>query len=237
MSRIRWTEEENELIIIRLSEIIQEDPTIRMAEGIMKAQDVLEPNRQRRKTSIQSGFSSKLLWNSAQKSLKLFQDTKKDQDKPEVMFYPKPVPLDISTVPTHEILAEAFLRVLDRLSPKKESPAQTVNNYQKSYLFSEPYEERLRVPKLGLVGLQKDQFNNIKDRVNQKKVELIYVDNWSKEAKFNKSVDYVILSSFCSHSNLERARQAVESDRVFFVPGGMSSILDKVTELFPSSLN
>ena len=242
IKRVHWTEEELDIIKERLIEILKKDPHTNKLDGFRQAQDILDPERQRKLSSLVNISKPKFeqVWRSAHKKASVLEKSGVSEED-NTVFVPVPVAPSLSEISDHALLAEAFLRILNILKPDKVSPVKedlskhTESNGSSTFDKPSQYTQRNK-PKVGIVGLLKDQFNNIKARVNQSKVELVYFDK-DKGYAFNTYVDYVLVQKHTSHGHYYNARDKFGNDKVFFVSGGISQCAEKVNELYPGSLN
>lgn len=249
MKGIRWTEDERDLVKENLVEILKEHHGITKSHAFRLAQEILDPGRQRDVISIIATPSHKPIWAAALRELKLSDTSSKPQKKedsptePEKVFVPVPTPLDIKQIPDNVLLAEAIVRILDRLTlPQAQTaPVTTANKAMTAssplpFVFGTKEVQPNYVPRVGVVGLLRDQFNHLKGRVNQKKVELIWVDK-DKRYDFPPSLEYVLVQRHTSHEHYNHAKAEFGNDRVFFVDGGITQCAEKINTVFPGSLN
>lgn len=243
-TRISWTEEELDLLKERLVEIIKENPRIKKIRAIEEAQKILDSDRQRNHLlTVCSTEKVKLIWATAIKEVNLnskLTSIPKPVPVTEVVYVPVPTPLNLSTIPTHELLAAAILRILCPTQSLLQAPVTTdTPSYPEPVDRSTTYPliPKPRIPKFGVVGLMKDQFNHLKARVNQSVVNLVWIDKDHGNNKFPESLDYVIVQKHSSHNHYHNAKNVVGSDRVIFVDGGITQCADKLKEKYPNCLN
>lgn len=246
-SNIRWTEEEKDLIKERLVELLKENPRIKKVAAFREAQQILDASRHKSHLStICSNPMFRELWSIALKEVNLVSNnsTKSEVTK-EVIYIPVPTPLDLNTIPTHELLAAAILRILcptqsllqaavTTNTPSYPEPVDRSTTYP---LIPNPLIPKPRIPKFGVVGLMKDQFNHLKARVNQSVVNLVWIDKDQGNNNFPPHLDYVIVQRHTSHNHYNNARAQFGNDRVIFVDGGITQCTDKIKEKYPTALN
>lgn len=246
-SNIRWTEEEKDLIKERLVELLKENPRIKKVAAFREAQEILDASRHKSHlSSICSTITFRLLWATACKEVNLVSKTPtKTEIVKEVVYVPVPTPLDLSTVPTHELLAAAILRILSPthgIVPTSKVPNLPLGEVKPiGNRFSE-YDQYTQInkpitPKFGVVGLMKDQFNHLKARINQSVVNLVWIDKDQGNNCFPPNLDYVIVQRHTSHSHYNNARAQFGNDRVIFVDRGITQCADKIKEKYPTALN
>lgn len=239
-TRILWSEDEKDLIKERLVELIKENPRIRKAKAFEEAQKILDSGRQRNNMhTVASTPALKELWAIACKEIKLTdKSSTKTEVVKEVVYVPVPTPLDLSTVPTHELLAATILRILSPthgIVPTSRDIKPVGNKFSEYDQYTQV--NKPIIPKFGVVGLMKDQFNHLKARINQSVVNLVWIDKDQGNNCFPPNLDYVIVQRHTSHCHYNNARSQFGNDRVIFVDGGITQCADKIREKYPTALN
>ena len=85
-----------------------------------------------------------------------------------------------------------------------------------------------------IIGLLKDQFTRIVDLANYEIPNINWDLRFLDKDHNNDSipyVDYVIMTRHISHSDINKIESKVNNDRVFWVPGGQETILQKLRDL------
>jgi hypothetical protein len=238
--RIFWSRDERDLVTERMAELIRSTPGMKAPDLLDNAQDVLDDDR-RRPVNSNSVFLLKPLFQEAQKRAQVANGQAKEPEptvETVVQYVPVPTPLDIATVPTHELLAAAILRVMALMKP--EPLAVSIGGAPASVAppLRQPITPKVEdAPRVGVVGLFKDQFNHLKARVNQKKVELVWIDKDLAHNSMPERLAYVLVQRHTSHRHFTEAREAFGSDRVVFVDGGITQCAEKLAAQYPGCLN
>jgi len=262
--RIHWTHDERDLVIEAIAEHMRKEPRARFRELWEAGNAILPAERQRKWYSSYSGaqnadhrFFAEAKkranvmgpWERITPQLAPGREHVPHEAQPEVTWVPVPTPQTLVEVPLKELLAEVIDRVLSRFG----APQREILPYDALQKVIEPLPQRMRPddPGVGVTsvktrpvriaccGLLQSQFNRVKERVNAKKVELVLVSNQydPTHADWKKGLDHAIVTRFVRHGHHEQAKQALGNERVHWVSSGTETVVAKVSELVPGSLN
>ena len=240
-ARIWWTEEEKHQLVNEAVRIIKNDPTLKPLLALRKAQEQLPAARRR---DISGGTPFKNIVADIDQALRITSGPETIPIIPgQVLKVEVRVPADpadvLGNTPTSLLIAnvaERFFHWVDQLErlwaartgreiPISPEPARAPR-YPKARL-----PEADRLPRVAVIGLFKDQFDRIHQRVNGR-LELIFIDKeWSKST-IPPSTDYVIVTRHVRHKWTEAAKAAMPRDRIFWADGaGDSAVMDRLHNL------
>ena len=95
-------------------------------------------------------------------------------------------------------------------------------------VVGKPSTRHMRV---AVVGLLKDQFQRVVERMGAKPVELVFINkDWSK-TEFPKTVDHVICQRHIGHHWWNAANAQFPKDRVHFVDGHDTAVTQKIYDI------
>jgi len=251
-TRIYWTDDERDLVIEAIAEHIRKKPRARYAELWGAGNAILAPDRQRKWYSSYSGAqnSDHVFFSEARKRAQVTDEFGKrpvehvpHEAQPEVTWVPVPTPQTLSEAPFKDLLAEVAERILVMWAPVR-TPAviDALTTLQKTVTPASvvtPQVTLTRPVRVACCGLLPAQFNRVKERVNAKKVELVFVDKQydPHQSDWRRGLDHVIVTRFVRHGHWDQARAALGNERVHWVSSGTETVVAKVSELVPGSLN
>lgn len=247
VNKVCWNESEREQLIKRTAQLREEEPELSLTQLAELAQDCL-PEYRRRKIptykSIHPNFKEKV-----KASLDMMRKERVEEAvrliEPTVQTLRVEVPARIDphsvigNAATPVLLAELFSRIFDRFdrleSALAREPQQNGNGHKiRMPAFpalpvpvpvTEP--EKPRLPRVAVVGLFKDQFNHVQEKLSGHDLDLVWVDKDNTSPNINVSVDAVVVEHHSRHKWFDSAQKTVGNDRVFFAPGGISSVVQK----------
>lgn len=84
-----------------------------------------------------------------------------------------------------------------------------------------------------IIGLEHRQFQELQETVKAlpKPVDLRWFDKDSSHMTVPMTTDYIITNHWSSHAAVNHARDAIGRDRVFFTPGGIDAVKQKLFDL------
>lgn len=262
MNRIHWSGEEQELVIEAMVEHLRTVPRARYAELWVAGNSILTPDRRRQWQTAYSGPQSKssVVFREARKRaatvamvepvLPAQKGHMPLQQETPVTWVPVPTadpPLTAADLSFEVLLTEVIKRVMARFAPIGETQTPSVPDKELTRLrkatevFVVP-ERAPQVPRpvrIALCGPMADQFRRVKERINARKVELVWVDNQKSvtEQDFSRGLDHVVVTRFIRHSHTELAQQAVGKERVHWTSQGTESIVAAVQAIVPGCVN
>lgn len=140
----------------------------------------------------------------------------------------------LKEMPTDALLEEAVCRIVDAVSARL---GVSVMQATRVSLSQRGTEGRQTIPpsaprrkRVVIVGLLRDQFRHVLDRVNVPvaRWEVVFVDKDAKEKP--PAADVVICQRHISHRNWDQAKTV--ADKVVFVDGGVKAVAEKLAEIF-----
>ena len=170
----------------------------------------------------------------------------------DVTWVPVPTPQALDDIPLESLLANCFKRLLERYAaprsylsyeelqklvpPLSNTPSYSAKEHQPE---ANKTLSQIRPVRIACCGLLPAQFNRVKERVNAKKVELVFVDKQydPHQSDWKRGLDHVIVTRFVRHGHWDQAREALGNERVHWVSSGTDTVVAKVSELVPGSLN
>jgi hypothetical protein len=168
---------------------------------------------------------------------------------PEFIYLDRPVAPDpaafMAAQPLETLLLELAHRLLKRweaLDQLKDAverlEAQAKNNGKQPhnhYSVPAPVPISIATPRdgrrrIGIVGLFKDQFTHVQEKVADK-VEVVFMDKDQTTASIPPTVSEVIVQKHCRHFWFEEAQKRCGNSHVHFVDGGQTAVVQKVFDI------
>lgn len=237
-SKVSWSPDEEALVVNEVADLRILDPSPHLIQLINKAQEkVLPPHRQRAVSAI-NAFPG-LVERITAKVVELTSSTP-EIVRVEVPQVPKEVPLaevlaGVSLAQLVTLIAERFESRFDRIESllsrgAVEAPSKPAQVHRPHVPVTEA-EPRKRKVRIAVIGLLPSQFTTVQERSRTADVDLSYVNRDQSATAVPVSTDYVIVSKWVSHRWWEAARKQLPTDRVFFIDGGITQIIQKVFDL------
>lgn len=245
--RVWWTNDEKDLVCEAMAERIRLRPGARFKEVWEAGNAILASDRQRRWYSSYSGQHSPLhgLFAEARKRAQVaeqhavppHQEAAEEEREAEITWVPVPTPQRLEEVPLKELLAECIGRLLERWSPLTGEALKMELNAERRTLSVDAVTardrmvtERVRPVRIGICGLLPAQFRRVKEQINARKVELVWVDNQQNPSMMDwkGGIDYAIVTRFIRHGHHEQAKAVVGGERVVWCASGVESVVEAV---------
>ena len=243
MTRIHWTEDENRLVANRTAELRLLHPKPMLHRVVEMAQEVLPEHRRRKFNSPD---------NLGREFMEMLEGRLVLMVRPQQVVKPaEPVvttiPIEIETVrdpdpqlflrglPDYLIVGEAIMRIFSRqdrpLVPLMEMPPipPTFISRPGATVPDRDAVARERLPRVAIVGLLKDQFQAVEDKLREKEVELRYVDASSRQTDIPPADAVVILVSKVGHHWSSKAITQAGRDRVMYADG-VTTVVQRVLD-------
>lgn len=246
-AKVMWSDIEREAVIKRTAELRDEEPELTLTQLAELAQDVLPEYRRRKILNykfIHPNFKQKLMLQQAVMRKQRVEEAVKSVP-PEVITIPVNVeapPLDKAAVvhqcDTPTLIAELFSRLFTRLDRLEQalSQGESKNGHPPAPALripTAPAPARRIIPSkptVAVVGLFRDQFEHVVEKLSGQDVELVFVDKDDSAPKFKQNMDAIIVQHHTRHKWFDSAQKTVGNDRVFFADGGITSVVQKVMD-------
>jgi hypothetical protein len=243
-SRVFWSEKEKDLIAEGLLEARKHDPMPSMLQLFDKAQCVLPPDRQRPTVSPKS---VKEILDKVKLKIALKKKEEEFDDVPPVILEVQvPQPIDaqkiLNETPTPYLcgtLIDRFLHGIDRLESalrKEEKPSHKPRSHHHNNHHTTLAPVEKKKPCVAIVGLLPDQAQHVAEKAKSIPLDLHFIDKERSETSYPARTDYVIVQRHSRHRWYEKARDQFQSNRVFFIDGGISLVVQKLYDI-SSQLN
>lgn len=223
-----------------------------------KAEQVLDGPRQRHR--FHSALVAKLnkryhAWKDQARQAGLLSELKATEPKttetegpePRIVIVEKPVMRepDWGRIPTLELARELLTRLaaLEDISKKFDSLVDILKARTEVEVRHQPdtaLRQAIRPPapvkalRVLVIGPMEGQQNDIDDAVKKlpKPVELRYWNSsHTAQSEVPMTTDYALVTKHASHAIWDKARAALDNDRVFFINGGKTGIIQKLYDL------
>lgn len=260
---VHWTSDERELVIEAMAERLRKEPRVRFRELWEAGNELLASDRRRKFFSAYSSVVTNPvvggLFVEARKRASTLQEPMPGkahiplQQETPVTWVPVPTPAPERTVEDFSfevLLTEVVKRLLDRFAPpvyagnRAQDGAGIPPGVLPKAVTTAPEvlirdALKMRPVRIALCGPMADQFRRVKERINARKVELVWVDNQKTvtEQDFSRGLDHVIVTRFIRHAHTELAQQSVGKDRVHWTSQGTESIVTTVSGIVPGCVN
>lgn len=251
--RMHWTRDERDLVAEHMADLLEKQPAIPMKELWIQCQTILDVTRRRPYyTSITT--SEKELFAEGRKRYEV--RVRKPAPvvapvpvEPTVIHVPVPTPTPLSEYPFEQVLAEVIGRVLrgwQGAGALAAPPVPSAHGAERPLpsapltLMTGPEVGKVRVPKIGVCGLLPDQFRHVKDRINARKVELVFVSTQTSPSSrdWPSSLDYALVTKFARHGHTEHALNVVTRERYAFLQSaGTDAIVAQIEAWVPGAKN
>lgn len=240
-THVRWTDEEQIQLSHFLFEARKSDPLTSIS-GLLEQVQLNIPERRRRKfTNLKAADGVIRRFHAIWQSCIQAQVAKAvEPSAPElkIVEIEKQVERDLVQVPTVELKTELWRREendrvqLQAMCQLLEQLAHVVTHRVVTCHAPAATPPAVRVTRrmrIGIVGLLHDQFNHVVEKFNCDGAELIFID---KEKMNIPRVDKVIVQKHSSHVAWDQVRQAVGTDNVIFVDGGITAVTQTCFDLY-----
>jgi hypothetical protein len=230
-----------EQIITRAAELRFEDIQVPLLHLAQQAQEVLATNRHRALNTISmlpDDFASrvKVKFDSILKAkidaARLPAETKIQVITVPVEIVREPDPGHVLRhTATNVVLAEAIGRILERL-PAREQQQNNGNGTPPNVPHiprpvrldpTSPAVPQRATPRSAVVGLLKDQFEHVRQKVQGQAVELLFIDKEQSNTRI-PNVDALICERHIDHRWTENGKAALGNDRVLWSEGVTTTV-------------